>query len=104
MGTAGLAHAVVATWTWQGQISHGLLQNQYPYHGWGAHRPPRIVFSGAARKALVPMARPGGLVRESSRVMAHQGGVTVEEDMKPPLRGRGRTLCGLQDYTSYGRC
>lgn len=35
----------------------------------GAHRPPRIVFSGAARKALVPMARPGGLVRESSRVM-----------------------------------
>lgn len=70
----------------------------------GAHRPLEIVFSGAARKALEPLARPGGLVCESSQVMAHQGDVTVEEDMKPILRGRGRTSFGLQDHTSDGRC
>lgn len=40
--------------------------------------PLGVVFRGASRKALVPSARPGGLVRESPQGKAHQGSVTVE--------------------------
>lgn len=63
----------------------------------GAHR---VVFEGAARRALAPSARPEGLVRASPRA-APIGQRARGGDAAPEGQG---ALCRLQDPASHGWC